>query len=54
MYPSIEELMIEQGTGPITDISLLHGGFWPEEESVEEFLAAIHQWRGHSQSGSAA
>ena len=29
--------MIEQGTGPIADVSALHGDFWPEEESIEEF-----------------
>ena len=46
-HPSIEQLMAEQGTGPITDVSELHGDFWPEEESVEEFVATIREWRGH-------
>ena len=46
-HPSVEQLMAEQGTGPITDVSMLHGDFWPEEESVEEFVATIRQWRGH-------
>lgn len=46
-HPSIEQLMAEQGTGPITDVSVLHGDFWPEEESVEEFVATIREWRGH-------
>lgn len=46
-HPSIELLMAEQGTGPITDVSVLHGDFWPEEESVEEFVATIREWRGH-------
>ena len=46
-HPSIEQLMAEQGTGPITDVSVLHGDFWPEEESVEEFVATIRDWRGH-------
>ncbi len=46
-HPSIEELMAEQGTGPITDVSALHGNFWPEEESVEEFVATVREWRGH-------
>ena len=31
-HPSIEELMAQQGTRPITDVSALHGDFWPEEE----------------------
>ena len=46
-HPSIEQLMAEQGTGPITDVSVLHGDFWPEDESVEEFVATIREWRGH-------
>ena len=46
-HPSVEQLMAEQGTGPITDVSVLHGDFWPEEESIEEFLATLREWRGH-------
>jgi hypothetical protein len=47
-HPSIEELMAEQGTAPITDVRVLHGDFWPAEESIEDFLAALHEWRGHN------
>lgn len=39
--------MAQQGTGPITDVSVLHGDFWPEEESIEEFVATCREWRGH-------
>jgi hypothetical protein len=39
--------MAEQGTGPITDGSALHGDFWPEEESIEGFLDTLHEWCGH-------
>jgi hypothetical protein len=46
-HPSVEQLIAEQGTGPITDVAVLHGSFWPEEESVEEFVATIREWRGH-------
>jgi hypothetical protein len=46
--------MAEQGTGPITDIASLRGDFWPEEESIEDFLAALHEWRGHNRTGPAA
>ena len=53
-HPSIEQLMAEQGTGPITDVSVLHGDFWPEEESVEEFVATIREWRGHKRSDPSA
>jgi hypothetical protein len=30
-HPSVEQLMAEQVTEPITDVSVLHGDFWPEE-----------------------
>ncbi len=53
-HPSVEELMAQQGTGPITDVGLLRGDFWPEEESVEDFLAALHEWRGHKRIDRAA
>jgi len=46
--------MAEQGIGPITDISLLRGDFWPEEESIAEFLEALHEWRGHKRTDPAA
>ena len=39
--------MAQQGTKPITDVSVLHGNFWPEEESVEDFIAAYREWCGH-------
>src|ERR1039457_4174447 len=29
-HPTIEQLMADQGTGPIPDVSMLHGDFWPE------------------------
>lgn len=53
-HPSFEQLMAEQGTGPITDISVLQGHFWPEEESIEEFLETLHEWRGHKRIDPAA
>jgi len=40
--------MAEQGTGAICDVSVLHGDFWPEDESIEDFLDALHEWRGHN------
>ncbi len=45
--PSLDELIAQQGKGPITDLSVLHGDFWPEDESVENFLEALYDWRGH-------
>jgi hypothetical protein len=53
-HPSLEQLMAEQGTGPITDVSELHGDFWPEEESIEEFLETLYEWRGRKRTAPAA
>ena len=53
-HPSVEQLMVEQGTGPITDVSVLHGEFWSEEESIEDFLETLHEWRGHKRTDPAA
>ncbi len=41
---SIERLAAEQGVVPASFDSLL-GDFWPEDESADEFIAALHQWR---------
>jgi hypothetical protein len=53
-HASVEQLMAEQGTGPITGVSVLHGEFWPEEESIECFLETLHEWRGHKRTDPAA
>lgn len=52
--PSLDELIRRQGKGPVNDPSILHGDFWPEDEPIEEFLAALHEWRGHGQAHPAA
>jgi hypothetical protein len=46
--------MAGQGTGPINDVSTLHRDFWPEQESIEDFLGALHEWRGHKRTEPAA
>ena len=53
-HPTIEQLMAEQGTSPITDVSVLHGDFWPEEESIEVFLKTLYEWRGHNRADPSA
>lgn len=42
---SIKELAEEQGVKPIRDIADLVADFWPEDESVDEFIATIRAWR---------
>jgi predicted RNA polymerase sigma factor len=46
-HPSIEELVAEQGAKFRADPVELLGDFWPEEESIDDFLRALHEWRGH-------
>ena len=53
-HPSLEELIAQQGKGPIQDVNILRGDFWPENEPVEEFIAALHEWRGHDKTDRAA
>ena len=47
-HPSIEELMLEQGVKPVTDPRELLGDSWPENESIDDFTAAVSEWRGHA------
>ena len=53
-HPTIEELVAEQGTRFPADPAELLGDFWPEEESIEDFLRALHEWRGHDRHDRAA
>jgi hypothetical protein len=39
--PTLDELAEEQGIEPVARIEDLAGGFWPEDESIDDFLAAI-------------
>ena len=45
--PTLDDLIAQQGKGPVTDVRVLHGDFWPEDEQIEDFLAALDEWRGH-------
>ncbi len=52
--PTLEEMIVQQGKGPVTNLDTLRGDFWPEEESIDDFLAALHEWRGHKRVDPAA
>ena len=41
---TMEALIEQQGVHPVIDFDALLGG-WPENETVDEFIAAVHQWR---------
>jgi hypothetical protein len=53
-HPSVEELVAAQGVTFPRDPRDLLGDFWPEDESVDDFLAAMHEWRGHAKTDPAA
>ena len=42
---SVEELAAQQGVLPVANADELRGDFWPEEESADEFVAAVRRWR---------
>ncbi len=42
---SIAELAETQQVLPMTSLDGLWGDFWPEDESVDDFIAAVRQWR---------
>lgn len=41
---NLESLISEQDVRPIADLEDVMGG-WPEDESVDEFLVAVREWR---------
>lgn len=43
--PSIEEIIEAQGVKPVTDLDSLKSGAWPEDESIDDFLAYLYQER---------
>ena len=53
-HVNLEELIAEQGVEPVKDPTKLLGDFWPEDEPVEDFIRALHEWRGHDRSDQAA
>lgn len=41
----LERLAQAQGVKPVADLDELAGDFWPEDESIDEFLSAVQEWR---------
>jgi predicted RNA binding protein YcfA (HicA-like mRNA interferase family) len=52
--PALDELIAQQGKGPVTGVRVLHGDFRPDHEPIADFLAALHEWRGHHRTDRAA
>jgi predicted RNase H-like HicB family nuclease len=43
--PALEALASEQGVEPTGDFDALLGDFWPDEESADEFVLTLREWR---------
>jgi len=41
---NVWKLAAEQGVEPVANIDELYGTFWPEDESVDDFIAAMKEW----------
>ena len=53
-HPSAKELVAAQGLTFPHDPRDLLGNFWPEEESIDDFLAEMRAWRGRATTDPAA
>jgi hypothetical protein len=53
-HPTVDELIADQGVTFPRDPSDLLGDFRPQEESINDFLAALREWRGHTKTDPAA
>jgi hypothetical protein len=43
---TIEQIAAEQGIGPFDfKAAQAEATFWPEEESIDDFIAALRHWR---------
>jgi hypothetical protein len=38
-------LAASQGVQPVTNLNDLFGDFWPEDETTDQFVAAVREWR---------
>jgi len=47
--PDLEELAAAQGVTSVDNFDDLLGDFWPEDESVDDFLEARERWRREGQ-----
>lgn len=41
----LDPMALQQQVKPIADLQELNGTFWPEAETVEDFVATLREWR---------
>ena len=46
---TLADLIAKQGSKPITNIDDLKADFWPEGESIDEFIDTVRCWRSEGQ-----
>ena len=44
----LERLAAEQGVRPVTDFESLRADFWPEDESIDDFVRTVRERRRDS------
>ena len=42
---SLDVLAAQQNVRPVEDFEKLLGDFWPDDESADDFVAAVREWR---------
>lgn len=42
---TVQELALQQGIAPARNLADFRGEFWPDGETVDDFMAAVRQWR---------
>lgn len=42
---SLQALAAQQGVAPVADFEALLGDFWPPEETADQFIATVREWR---------
>ena len=53
-HPTVDELAAEQHVMFPREPRELLADFWPADESIDDFLAAMREWRGHTKTDPAA
>jgi len=44
-HTDLPTLAARQSVRPVTDVDALLGDFWPADETADDFIAAVREWR---------
>src|SRR4051812_23321791 len=42
---TLKALAVQQGIQPVASLEDLVGDFWPEDETIDDFIEVVRQWR---------